>query len=281
MGISNTKELTMYPFSSNKPVEEQSFDRYMAIPDPTMMRDNFLFGIPLVSALTNQQLPDSTIQNFINIAISELEHTLGLYITPVEFTERQDYSRHQTIFSFGYLKLNHSNILKVSKFAFTFNNGNSIVGSISPLAEIPLEFIHVQPLEGTIQLVPAVGQSVQGFLMSIFSGYAFHALNAQGIQNWPGAIEITYTCGYNKDKVPALLSGLIGNMAALRLLSQMGPVIFPYSSIGVSIDGASQSVGTAGTQFLSNRIADLEKTVQLQTDAAKGYYNKKFITDFI
>jgi hypothetical protein len=176
------------------------------------------------------------------------------------------------------MKVDHNPVQTVESYVLTFNNG--MPGS-NVLVSVPLEFIHVQPQEGTIQLVPAQGVTIAGFVASLYSGLGYHAFNSQAISNWPGAIEVVYTAGFEKDKVPALISGLIQNLAAQKFLSSLGPVLFPHNSVSIGIDGTSQSVGTLGPAFLQNRLNDLDKMITQQMDAAKGYYQKKFLSDFI
>lgn len=275
MSISKTPEVEPFPFGA---IDQNGANRYSTIPTPTDMRDRSLFGIPLKSSLTGQVVSDSALQQYINVAISEIEHELDLYITPVQFAERHDYSGEMQFFSFGYLKLSHSPILNVNKFQLTFNNGSS---SAPPLVSLPLEFIHVQPQDGTIQLVPAQGATITGFVASIYSGLGFHAFSSQAITNWPGAVYVEYTAGFPQDKVPALLAGLIENLAAYKLLSTIGPILFPYTSVGISIDGTSQSTGTMGPAFLQQRLSELEKIIASQKEAARGYYQKRFLLDYL
>ena len=278
MGISKTP--TVAPFPAWNISQDTSTDRYMPLPTAADMRRRSLFGLPLRSYFTGEEVSDETLEDYVKQAISEIEHTLDLYITPVQFAERQDYSREMQFWSFGYTKLNHSPILNVNKYQLTFNNGIGVPGSL-PLVDLPLEFIHVQPMEGTIQLVPAQGVTISGFIVSIYSGLGYHAFNSQAITNWPGAVYVEYTAGFEKDKVPALLVGLIENLAAFKFLSSLGPILFPYNSTSIGIDGTSQSVGTLGPAFLQNRLADMEKVIQSQMEAAKGYYQKRFLIDYL
>lgn len=278
MPISKTPPHSPFPAFE---VEQQSTpNRYMPIPTPASLRESVLFGIPLRSFLTGEEVSDAALQNFIDQAISEIEHTLDLYITPVVFRERHDYSSHLQWWSFGYLKVNHGPILDVSKFQLTFNNGNGGPGSF-PLIDIPLEYIHTQPQEQTIQLVPASGITISGFIASIYSGMAFHALGSGGISNWPGAILVEYRAGFEEGKIPALLGGLIENLAAYKMLSIMGPILFPHNGVSISIDGTSQSTSTLGPAFLQNRLKDLQGIIDKQMDAAKGYYQKRFLIDYL
>lgn len=273
-----TRTNPVVPFPSASIGQDASMTRYMPIPTPVDMRRRSLFGIPLRSQFTGEEIADATLQDYISQSVSELEHELDLYITPVQFSERHDYNQEMQFWSFGYVKLYHAPVLHVDKFQLTFNNGQP---GVPPLVDLSLEFIHVQPHEGTVQLVPTNGVGIGGFVASVYSGLGYHAFNSQSISHWPGAVVVDYTAGFEADKVPALLAGLIENLAAFKFLSSLGPVLFPYNSIGISIDGVSQSTGNAGPAFLQNRLADLEKTIQLQKEAARGYYLKRFLIDYL
>lgn len=279
MGI--TKTPTVAPFPSWGVDEgENHVERFMPLPTAADMRRRSLFGLPLKSFFTQEEVSNQTLEDYITEAISEIEHSLDIYITPVKFAERQDYSREMQFWSFGYTRVNHSPILNVTKYQLTFNNGVNQPGAL-PLVDIPLEFIHVQPGEGTVQLVPAQGVTISGFIVSIYSGLGYHAFNSQAISNWPGAIYVEYTAGFENCKVPALLVALIENLAAYKFLSTLGPILFPYNSTNVSIDGANQSVSTLGPAFLQQRLTELDKIVQSQMEAARGYYQKRFLVDVL
>lgn len=275
MTISKTSEVNPFPSWA---IDQNGATRYLPLPTPAKMKEQSLFGIPLTSKLTGQTVTDATLQTYITESISEVEHELDLYITPTQFRERHDYDREMQFWSFGFTRLHHSPILNVNKYQLTFNNG---VPNNPPLVDMPLEFIHVQPQDGTIQLVPANGVGISGFIASVYSGLGYHAFNSQAITHWPGAVLVEYTAGFPEGQVPALLVGLIENLAAYKFLSTLGPVLFPYSSVSISIDGASQGVGTPGPAFLQQRLSELEKIVQQQKEAARGYYQKRFLIDYL
>ena len=274
MPISKTPTVAPFPVWSTGETEPK-VQRYAALPTPTSMKKTALFGIPLKSALTNQTIEDEAIQHYIDEAISEIEHILDLYITPVTFQEKHDYDKHQFSWSYNYLKLNHSNVLSVETVELSFSNSAQ-----QGFIQFPLEYCHVMPQEGTLQLVPAFGTGLSGFLLSAFSGAQFFALQAMGMTNFPGGVRIKYTCGFEPNKVPALLVGLIETIAAYRLLSVMGPLIFPHNSVSVNTDGVGQSTSTMGPAYLRQRMEELEKQREQQMDAAKGYYQRRWLVDF-
>lgn len=279
--MSITKTPTQTPFPAFEIDQESTPNRYLPLPTPESLRRTVLFGLPLKSFLTGEEVTDAAIQQYIDEAISEIEHTLDLYITPVTFRERHDYSGQLQWWSWGYMKVSHGPILDVSKFQLTFNNGVPNSPGSFPLVDIPLEYLHVQPQENTIQLVPAMGVTVSGFVASVYSGFAYHAMGSGGISTWPGAILVEYRAGFKDGEVPALIVGLIANMAAFKLLSIMGPILFPHNGVSISIDGTSQSTSTLGPAFLQNRLKDLNDIIGKQTEAAKGYYQKRFLIDHI
>lgn len=250
------------------------FERYLPLPTAADMKQRSLFGIPLKSQLTGQTVEDSTISYYISAAISQIEHELDLYITPITFNEKHDYNRRDFSWTYNYLKLNHPNIIAVEKLELTFSNNQE-----QGLIVYPNEFVHVMPQEGVIQLVPAFGTSMSGFQVSAFSGAQYGALMALGSGSFPGGVRVQYTCGFEKDKIPAALVDLIEVMAAYKLLSSVGPLLFPYNSIGISIDGTSQSVSSPGPQFLAQRLKDLDGIIERSKSAVKSYYQRSFQLD--
>lgn len=277
MPISNTPRKGIFPvWAKDGEDSTATFERYKHLPSATELKSRALFGIPLKSALTGEEISDPMITHYIDAAISEIEHELDLYITPVEFSEQHDYRRHEFTWNYNYLKLNHPNVISVSEVQLSFSNDQDNLGFV----QFPLEHVHLMPQEGVIQLVPAFGTSLSGFLLSAFSGTQFHALRAIGLDSFPGGVRVKYKAGFEEGKVPAAVVELIENMAAYKLLTFIGPLIFPHTSVGVSMDGVSQSVGTPGPQFLANRIKDLEGIIEKQKDAIKGYYQKRWSIDF-
>jgi hypothetical protein len=275
MGISNSPLNPPFPFM-NSEQEQPSVTRYLPLPTAQTLKETSLFGIPLKSALTGQTISDTTLNDYITKAISRLEHELNIFITPVAFEERHDYDREIWTQQYAWIKLNNSPILNCQSVQLSFGNGTPL----PPLVEFPLEFVYVNGQEGAIRLVPVLGTATSGFVLSSFAGAQFMALMAMGVFNFPGAVLVKYRAGFEPDKVPAMVSGLIEKMAALMALSALGHLIFPYSSIGIGLDGTSQSVGTPGIQFLTGRIADLKEQVQQELDAARNYYQKKLLIDF-
>lgn len=276
MPISKTPEQEIFPYRATEQFEP-SVERYSPLPTVCDIKDHKLFGIPLKSALTGQELKDSTIEYYIKTAISDIEHMLDMYITPVKFRETHDYERERFTWSYNYMKLDHPNVLNISKVELSFSNNAVTPGFVS----FPLEHVYVRPQEGVFQLVPAFGTSLSGFLLSAFSGTQFHALRAVGMNNFPGGVRVEYTAGFALDKVPASICELIETIAALKVLSALGPILFPNNSISISVDGVSQSTGNFGPKYLNDRIDQLKEERERQQDIVKGYYQRRFLIDYM
>lgn len=275
MPISNTPTETVFPVRAKEELQP-SVDRFSSLPTATDIKNRYLFGIPLTSAFTGQTLSDETIDYYIKSAISELEHTLDIYVTPVKFREKHDYNRADFTWSYNFLKLNHRPVQNVEKIELSFSNNDDVSGFVN----FPLEHVHLMGQEGTVQLVPAFGTSLSGFLLSAFSGTQFHALRATGVSNFPGGVRVTYTAGFEDGKVPAIISQLIGIMGTLNVLYLLGPMLFPHNSVSVSIDSVSQSTGTLGPKFFLDFIAQLEAERQRLLEAVRSYYQHNFLIDY-
>lgn len=275
MAKSKTPQKEPFPYWHTNE-ETPKVERFCELPTPTLLKKTKLFGIPLCSSFTGEEFSDEAIDFYINSAISEIEHTLDLNITPVTYSEKHDYRRHNFTWNYNYLKVNHPNILTVNKIQLSFSNDEDVNGFV----DFPLEHVHVQSQEGVVQLVPAFGTSLSGFLLSAFSGTQFHALRATGITDFPGGIRIDYTAGFAPDKVPYLICQAIEIIAATHVLSALGPVLFPQTSTSIGIDGTSQSVGTFGPKHLNDRLQQLDQERERVMDSLKGYYQRRYLIDF-
>ena len=275
VALSKTPKQEPFPLRHTEELEPK-VTRFQALPTPATLKSRKLFGIPLTSSLTNETVSDDAIQFYIDAAISEIEHVLDLHITPVRFREKHDYRRHNFTWNYNYLKLDHGPILNVEKLELSFTNDQNVSGFV----DFPLEHVHVMPQEAVVQLVPAFGTSLSGFLLSAFSGTQFHALRATGVTDFPGGLRVEYTAGFCEGKIPAIIIELIETISALQLLSILGPILFPQTSVSIGIDGASQSTGTFGPKHLNDRIDQLQKQKDVQLEAVKGYYQRRFLVDF-
>jgi len=273
MPKSNTPPIPVYPFQATE--LDNSVQRYAEIPTVEKMRSTYLFGLPLKSTLTGQEVSDPMIQTFIDAAIGQLEMDLNITITPTTFDERHDWIREQWTNSFGWLKPNHKPIISVSEVSIVFSNDEK--RSVT----FPNEFVYVNQQDASVQVVPAIGTSMQGFLVSVFAGSQLWALYTQNLGSFPGAIRVIYKAGFEKNKIPAMIASLIGLIASYKLLTNIGPLLFPYTGYSIGLDAASQSVSLPGPQFLSARIKDLETQIDKEMEIARHYFLTSPLVDWL
>ena len=296
MPVNKTKKLTQFPLYVNEQeTDSHGLVRYEAIPTPEKLKRKSLFGIPLVSRLTHppQEISDETLQDYINEAISKIEHVLDIYIKPIAIEEDHDFDKELWRASFAFFKLYHPNVIQIDRVRLRFINRipETDDGLVSKdpdtnahkdgmWLDVPREYIYFKQ-EGTVQLVPAYGQTISGYIVSALSGVQFYALSRTDFTQFPGALRIKYTCGFEDGRLPAMIAALIEYTAALDILSSLGPLIFPYNSVGVSMDGVSQSSSTAGNLFLKNRMEELRLKRDELMQAAQNYYGRSYLIDFI
>ena len=266
-----------FPAHGSDPSDiEPGFLRFSAMPTVQDIKDRVLFGIPLKSALTKQTLPDSVIQDAIVKAVSEIEHTLKLYISPVTIKkERHNYHWNDYQYAFGYLQLNQRPILEVQKLEVSIPSANDAEN----LVEWPTQWIKPFNDHGTIQLTPLSG-SGSILVTQVATGVSFpvYLFNSQ---HYPQFWAVTYRCGFENDKIPAMIAGLIETIAGLNILALLGPVLFPYNSYSINIDGLGQSVSTPGPNWFAARLADLGKRKDELYDAARSFYELKWAIDVL
>ena len=282
MPITKTGTVNSFPLWEDKD-NVQTTDRYSAIPTAAVMKSKSLFGIPLFSSFTRQTLSDEAIEMYIKEAISEVEMSTGLFITPVMITERHDYDRAIWQQSFAYIKLYHPNVLDVWQVQLSFANiqENDLSSVNTGFIDFPREYVFFMPQESTLQLVPAYGTTIGGFLLSAFSGVQYYALVNLGLGKFPGAFRVKYRCGFEKDKIPAAVAALIEVTAALAILSNIAPLLFPYTSVSVSSDGLGQSTGSLGPNWLRGRLGELEKRKADLLAAVKTEFQRTFLIDYV
>lgn len=267
--MANSPTPTLQPFpshgSDNSDVEP-AFQRFMPLPTPQIIKDDYLFGIPLRSALTNQTVSDATIERFIVQSISEIEHEHQIYISPVTVNrERQDYSWNTFFHSYGFMRLNLRPILEIIKLEVSIPGPDR-----ENLIEWPSNWIRCYNTDGTLQLTPLTGS---GSVLTTMAGSgAVFPVRLFSADKFPQFWACTYRSGFDVDKTPAIISELVAVSAALKLLSMLGPILFPTTGYSIGIDGLSQSVSTPGPNYLVGRIQSLMEQREKLTQAVRSFY---------
>lgn len=248
---------------------EPGFTRLEPLITVQGLQDTYLFGIPLASVLTRAKMKTEAIQTFITRAISKAEHVVKIPISPVKFQEFHDYN----LFDYqkwDFVQLNHWPILQVESFRGQYPFTDQFI-------EFPTDWISCYNEFGYIQLVPKNGSFSQ-FLIT--RDASLLPLILGGRMRWPQLWEITYTAGFEQDKIPGIINDLIGTYAAIEVLRLVNRVLF-VGSHGISIDGVSQSMGLPSPGWLAGEIKSMEEKAKELADTIKRFYNKQILISAI
>jgi len=246
-------------------VGEPGLTRYGPILDVERFRQEYLFGVPLQSALTGEEISETTLKQFIRKGVAEFEKAVRIPISPVRIREKFDYERADDI-QFSTKRLKRWPLISVEKLEALWPG--RVEGQ-----EVPYPTAWVEPDgdTGLIRIVPRSGTDVQAdvnFVRSI----GYQGITVGNLKTWPAMWIMEYTAGFPHDKVPDGVNDLVGTLSAIKFLSQMGPAIFPVGSYSIGIDGMSQGTSTAGPQWLAGRIQELQQQAEKMTAELRAHY---------
>lgn len=250
---------------------DPGFHRVGPLLDVERFQQEYLFGIPMRAALTGETITEETLKRFIEKAISDFETSVRIPVRPVRVFQKFDYERADDL-AFGCRQLKRWPLLKVESLKALWPG--RVEGQE---ANYPTNWIEADGDTGLIRIVPRSGTDVQTNINFVSaSGYIGLPL-AGNFKTWPGMWRVTYIAGFAQDRVPEAVNDLIGILAAIKFLSQMGPAIFPYNSQSIGIDGLSQGTGSGGPQWLAGRLQDLEMQRDRLTQQLKAHYGTDII----
>lgn len=204
--------------------------------NPQLLRERYLKNVSLLN-FNEEQVPDSTLQDYINIAVSMLEVFLDVYIYPVNILEEKDY-RSNDYWNWGFMLLNNVPVIEVTNLIAVYPN--------SEILQYPTVWLKLQPHDGTIRIIPTAGTLAQ-FQVDAGGQYFPEIFRYNG--NVPLVWQVTYTAGFPPGKIPFSVNHCVGLLGAIMLLNNMGSGILNpgVSSANLSIDDLSQSLNTSIT----------------------------------
>ncbi len=230
------------------------------------LKQNFLYGVPLTSPITGQTLSDAALRFHIDAATSWLEKYLQIDIKPKYYAqERHDYVRSEYA-NWSFIRLWHTPILKIYAYQVIYPD----TGSQVPL---PLEWVQTdaEGISGAIQLVPGVG-SANSFIIGMGNSLIPNLIAATDYL--PDLFKISYAAGFEANKVPAMITSIIGKKAAVDIMMQVGNSLLGLGMVQatISIDGMSQSVSKNPFIF-EKQIQMLRSQIEQEVSEARSYYN--------
>lgn len=245
--VDTEEEYTTYTPSTNFP----SIDT---------VRNRWCYGLPL-SKEDGSQMTDEQIKDFIDEAIAEVEHRLGVYIKPTlvvcnpwerGYTEEQyEVEEHPYDYdagsyqNYGFLQLREKPVLSVEKFKLVLPNGQVIMDFYRD--ENTRKWVKLDKVGGQINIVPYAGDPTL-FAMMGGSASGFPFVTGKLNRNLPHMFYVDYVTGYAVGKLPKDIAQIIGKIAALNILGIAGDaVLVGVASMSTSIDGLSESLSTTAS----------------------------------
>jgi len=267
-----------YPINygvSNYPVLAKSTSglvkRVESLLTPDKLISRYLKGLD-VSDWTNDELKDR-----ITLAISEAEILIDVPITPIQRKEKHPFDRN-LYQQFVHVMTNFGPISSLEKFGIKSSNDIDIFS-------IPPDWIEsARFFQKQINVIPLTVVGATGITTGQptgAAGLAFIAAMNGGIGWVPSYWEVEYTTGVcsAEGQVPMVVNELIGAIAAIEILGNLGPQNLS-TSISVSHDGISQSSSNPGPAAYQTRIGELVgKKDMLIKKIRKIYYNKYFMSN--
>lgn len=236
---------------------------------PEVLKEDFLFGIPLVSPTTNQQISDESLKRIIRRAAAKLELDCEIDVHPVQRFQRIEFDRTKYLQGWNEMQLDKGNVRSVEEVTIRAANSTVINGATmnypqdpegTVIFKMPLEWIDTSFFaKGLIHVIP---------LQTTFNSYAvtgagnYHASPLYAVLSQlnytPAYFAVRYTCGFDENSVPSIINRAMALMATKEVLGMLGPTI-RFNSQSISIDGTSQSTSGPGSQLFVTRMQQIDQ----------------------
>lgn len=236
--------------------DNTNHDRVEPLISVELLKKRYLFGVDTTDGNGNP-LEDEVFQSYINTAVSMLEHSLDISITPRKLVgpdccEKKDYNAND-YWQWSYFQLNNVPIIDVLEVRAVYPNAN--------ILKYPKEWNKLQKHDGILRLIPTAG-SIAQFQVDAGGQYFPEIFRYNGMV--PLVWEIDYIAGFEDGKIPIALNSAIGLLAAvIALVNTSDNILGPgVASQSISLDGLAQSVAltaSAENNTHSAKIADWKK----------------------
>lgn len=244
--------------------------RVEAFLTPEKLRSRFLFGIPMWAALPDtmtKRRAEYTVemqQDAIMRAATDVELHVGVSVQPQQKTIRLPFDRNEYA-SLGYFQLPDAPITAVMSLA-VMPAGDTLVSEGYKGAVYVINPAWIDPANfqrGQLQIIPFMPASAIDYspMNAVGNGgAAFLSILSQ--LGWVASFwQCTFVCGFAEGRVPVMVNELLGMIAAVGILSELGATN-RIGSYSVSLDAAAQSIATLGPNVYQQRITDLEVKIK-------------------
>lgn len=241
--------------------------------NPTELRENYLFGIP-VCTTDGRKMSPSTIKQQITSAQKRIETLFSIRINRQVIEESKDFQRQEWQ-TWGYIK---------STFPIAYID--DLKGFINTAQQVnyPKEWLSLKKNESVaiwrnLYVVPN-SASPHGATMTqnsiIYNGVTPH-LGYYGKSYIPNYWRLKYITGWKSDELPEDLVDFISKFAAINVLAIIGSYLYGVGlgSISISLDGVSQNTPlTRGGKYgmFSDRITLYMEDINSVIESLKYIY---------
>lgn len=235
--------------------------------DPKTLTRRFLQGIPPAHLKTYNK---EDLKDFINMAVNEAELLTGIPIITRIYEDRLAFDRN-LYRSFVHLLAKKRPIKSVLDLSIVSSDNLKVY-------KIPPEWIDVANFHrGQINVIPYLAAYTSDILSGWQASVGAMFLNAIGVRWLPGYWTIQYKAGLQCDdgKIPVILNKLIGVLAAIEILGNLG-LQNQYNSTSLSKDGLSQSTSGPGPALYQQRLGELDAKKQELIQKIKGAFGNKY-----
>lgn len=217
------------------------------------LKAHYLFGITILDG-EGKELTKETYQQYIDNAVSLLEHDLDVSIIQEQVVEDKDY-RMNDYADWGYMSLNNYPVVKIDKMEMVYFRNDE--GTPETVQEIPTSWIRLQDHDGIVRLIP--NARFPANLQVSGSGSFFPEVLRSNMV--PALWRITYTAGFEDGKIPDIMNQAVGLLAAIQALIVGGNLVLGagIASSSISLDGLSQSIATTASAENSTYSATIKE----------------------
>lgn len=257
-----TESTIIYPQNADS---NPGFKRLESLLTPAALRRRFLWGIPL-KAPNGEEMGDDQLAYHIEAATSIVEHLLNVTVTPTQYKQESHDYRAEDYDAWFWLQLRHRPLFPDPE---TITVEIQYVNQAS-LIVLPNQWYRTYSEPAQIQMTPTAGTMGQFFMSQ--SGAILPGIWGSK-KDYPSLIKVTYTAGFEQDKIPIAINHLIGYRAAVDILEVMRDLVAGMPGIGsygLGLDGLSQSISKEG--FAARIASYLDKIAEL-THIIRSYYN--------
>lgn len=210
----------------------------MALPfDKTWLVERYLTGLDLTDD-NGVAYPAAFFTHSIDVALDWIRSQLDLPVTKQVITERHDHVFNDYR-AWQWISLGKLPVLTSPQptMKYKYNQTDVII--------IPDDWIYLaEPTAGQLQIVPTMGSNLP--LVHVVNGIPIWAGMASGGSRIPGWFEITYSAGWDDDKIPFDVQHLLGMFASRFALNTAGDLIAGagVASFSIGADALHSSLNT-------------------------------------